>query len=1194
MSGDQHKTKQELIDELNQARQRIAELEMLDCLSGRRDECPMVDGLRWCSPLIQITEDVLGVLDTAYVYQHVNPICERFWGRPKEAIVGCSVPDLFGETFFVSSQLKARLDRCLAGEVVRYSDWFESPALGWRHMDVTYQPLRDQEGRIFGLVSLARDMTEQALAEEQLQQQKNLLQQTGTLAKVGGWEFDIRTQALTWTEQIFAIHELPLGQMPSLEAAIDFYHPEDRPKVAAVVQAAMEQGEPYDIELRFITAKGNKLWAHSIGQPIVQDGEVVKLTGAFQDITARKQAELASQCAKEQLEQAVLSAQVGLWDWDLRTKKARFSSEWKRQIGYTDDEIGDTFEDWQSRVHPEDLAKTLAHIQHIINTVGERYELVFRFRHKDGHYLWILAQGGVHRDPTGEPVRIIGSHIDITYQKQLEQERHRLEAIVESTPDFVGINDLNGQSLYLNPAGRRLVGLTDQAEISQIRIPDYLWPEDRSSGEASIAEVFKNGCLSREIRFRHFLTGQCIEMHCEIFRIDDPVTEQPLFIGTVSRDITERNRINASLRQSEQKFRSMVEFAPLGVAIVDTCGVLKSVNQALARILGYPVTELIGMNFESFTHPEDLQREWALIKQLQEDRIPSYSIEKRYLCKDKTLCWVNVTNTLIRDQATGERVGLGFIEDITERMQARERLEKSQFILKQAEKLAGVGSWEWDIPQRVFHVSDNWCAIHGWDHSSLRVDELFMIAHPEDQVAIEQAWSQVLKHGQDYKIDHRILRQDSGEVRHLSARGKPVLDASGQVVRMYGAALDVTEHKQAEEALWQAKEQAEAANQSKSIFLANMSHELRTPLNGVLGMLQVLDDVELEPQLAEAVSTAMASSRILLTVINDILDFSKIEAGKLSIEHEPFELAALLQSVLVAFTYQAASKGVTLRSDLAPDLPTRVLGDAARLRQVLFNLLGNAIKFTDQGEVRLKLGAHNEQGDELAPARMRLAFMITDTGIGIPADRLADIFESFSQVDSSNTRRFHGAGLGLAIVKRLVDLMGGRVTITSTLGQGTEVRFDIAVDAAVGDEPVAREPIPRPAQAGQAPTRAMQILVVDDEPTNTKVLGLMLKKLGHQVQTAANGYQALDQLSRQSFDLVFMDASMPEMDGVEATRRIRSNQDGNLDPGVAIVALTAHAMKGDREKYLAAGMDDYLPKPIDAKALRALLDQWGR
>ncbi|WPL18466.1 Autoinducer 2 sensor kinase/phosphatase LuxQ [Thiorhodovibrio winogradskyi] len=1188
MSTDQHKTKQELIDELNHLRGRIAELESAGNVDDSSRGEPMPGALRWCNALEQITDDALGVLDVKYVYKHVNTAYERFWGRPKEELIGRSVPELFGEAMF-SSQMKARLDRCLAGEVARYSDWFESPSLGRRYMDVVYHPLRDPEGQVIGLVNLARDMTNQALAEEELKQQKNQLQHIGEMAQVGGWELDARTMELTWTEQTFAIHELPVGQAPDVQTGIAFYHPEHQPKITAVVRAALEQAQPYDVQLRLITAKGRHLWTRSIGLPVIQDGEVVKLTGAFQDITEHKQAEIALQQAKEHLEQAIRSANVGLWDWDLTTDNIHFSAEWARQIGCTEEDIGDTLEEWTSRVHPDDKGKPLADLEAMLHTPGKGYEGVFRFRHKNGQYRWILSQATAHRDKTGKPVRIIGSHIDITRQKQLEQERLRLEAIAACSPDFVGISDLDGHALYLNPAGRRLVGLTADSDIANIRITDFLWPEDRASGKECIAELLEKGRFSCEIRFQHFTDDRLIEMHVEAFRVDDPVTGQPLFIGTVSRDVTERNRLTAHLKESERKFRSMVEFAPLGVAIADAKGVLKECNQALTDILGYSKRELIGQCFASFTHPDDAARQWTLIEQLLTNRIRSYSLEKRYIRKDNTLCWVNITSTLFPNQEDGEGLGLTFIEDITERMQAQRRLEKSQFILREAEKLAGVGAWEWDIAAERFLVSENWCLIHGTDNPTPRMQELLPIAHPEDRAAIEQAWAKVLEEGRDYVIEHRIVRQDTGEVRYISAKGQPRLDASGQVARMYGAALDVTEQKRNEDALRQAKEQAEAASQAKSMFLANMSHELRTPLNGVLGMLHILEEAALEPALAEAVGIAISSSRTLLTVIKDILDFSKIEAGKLRLAREAFDLPDLLQSVPAAFAHQAQSKGLALHTDIAPDLPAWVVGDVARLRQVLFNLLGNAIKFTERGEVRLSTRALSPTEQTTDQTQMRLEFTVTDTGIGIPADRLADIFESFSQVEDASTRRFQGTGLGLAIVKRLVDLMGGQVSITSTLGQGTVARFDVAVGTAT--EPAqASQPAQRPPSTGQAPTRVLQILVVDDEATNVKVLSMMLTKLGHQIEAAANGLQALDKLRRQPFDLVFMDAAMPEMGGIETTQKIRENQHGDLNPSVRIVALTANAMRGDREKYLDAGMDDYLSKPIDAKALRAVLE----
>ncbi|EIC19757.1 response regulator [Thiorhodovibrio frisius] len=431
-----------------------------------------------------------------------------------------------------------------------------------------------------------------------------------------------------------------------------------------------------------------------------------------------------------------------------------------------------------------------------------------------------------------------------------------------------------------------------------------------------------------------------------------------------------------------------------------------------------------------------------------------------------------------------------------------------------------------------------------------------------------------------------------------------------------GAVMDIELRYQAEAArnqtqaeLIDAKERAEAASRAKSEFLANMSHEVRTPLNGVMGYLQVMEMSNLDEEMAGYVKSAKASSQSLLTVINDILDFSKIEAGMLTIAREPFTLDALLEQIKAAFRPQVAAKGIALHCHIAREVPAELIGDAARLRQVLFNLVGNAVKFTDKGLVRLD-ARMLEPSDA---GRLRLQFAVTDTGVGIAADRIDELFEPFTQVDSSSIRRFQGTGLGLSIVKRLVGLMDGQVAIESTLGQGTTVRFDIAVGM-LAAEPTAREPaiteanitesvtteptIPglaqaTPQSAEPSSTKRLRIMIVEDDPTSSQIMAMLLERWGHRVCTAFNGLQALEGLSKQAFDLVFMDVQMPEMDGIAATRHIRENRNGDIDPSVTIIAMTAHALKGDRETCLAAGMDDYLAKPVDAQALRVVLDRWA-
>ncbi len=381
----------------------------------------------------------------------------------------------------------------------------------------------------------------------------------------------------------------------------------------------------------------------------------------------------------------------------------------------------------------------------------------------------------------------------------------------------------------------------------------------------------------------------------------------------------------------------------------------------------------------------------------------------------------------------------------------------------------------------------------------------------------------------------------------------------------------------------EARKAAEAASRAKSEFLANMSHEIRTPLNGVLGMLQLAETTPLDDEQREYIATALLSGRTLLTLINDILDFSKIEAGYIELRDAPCDVRELLRSLLRIFHKQALVKGLQLRSEIDPALPGLVLLDAGRLRQVLFNLLGNAVKFTEYGSIDVALRCARFEDDDL----LKLHFTITDTGIGIPEDHLQTIFNPFTQVDGSFTRRFSGTGLGLSIVKRIVALMGGEVGVESVPGQGSTFAFSVLVGQVDNAD---LRPAPRSERNGfPTPKIALNVLIVDDDEVSGEVIARHMARTGCKTTLAENGQEALQALKRERFDLVLMDVQMPVMDGWEATRRIRSGECGMTADQVPIVALTGHALDGDREKCLAAGMSDYIAKPVDLAELSRLI-----
>ncbi len=372
-----------------------------------------------------------------------------------------------------------------------------------------------------------------------------------------------------------------------------------------------------------------------------------------------------------------------------------------------------------------------------------------------------------------------------------------------------------------------------------------------------------------------------------------------------------------------------------------------------------------------------------------------------------------------------------------------------------------------------------------------------------------------------------------------------------------------------------AMQDALAASRTKSEFLANMSHELRTPMNGVLGMVNIVLESELTPAQRDSLETAQRCAYSLLAILNDLLDFSKIEAGRMALESIPFEIRTILTDCTRTYLVGATQKGIELRTEIDPALPTVVEGDPLRLRQILTNLVSNAVKFTDTGSVVVRAGL--EQPEKKRCVRVRIE--VQDTGIGIAADKQAEIFESFTQADNSISRRYGGTGLGLAITRSLVEIQGGTLRLQSTPGVGS--LFSCVIDYGAHCEADAQLPLPR--------SNAPHILLVEDNSVNQKLVSAILEKKGYEVSSAHNGAEALALMDVTEFRLVLMDVQMPVMDGIEATRRIRDQRRFDRVP---VIAMTARAMDGDREACLAAGMSAFVTKPIHAAHLLSVVEEY--
>ncbi len=495
---------------------------------------------------------------------------------------------------------------------------------------------------------------------------------------------------------------------------------------------------------------------------------------------------------------------------------------------------------------------------------------------------------------------------------------------------------------------------------------------------------------------------------------------------------------------------------------------------------------------------------------------------------------------------------------------------------------SSVGITLWDHNRRVFYASPALRIILGYEPEELLGEFNPDLVHPDDlQSVLSRLKGLVEVPGQTQRSRIR-MKHKSGEYRWIEVISRNLFD-NPSVGAIVTNMRDVTDATNAEILTAEARQRAESANQAKSDFLAMISHEIRTPMNGITGMCQLLLETNMNREQQEYAETIAQSAQSLLALINDVLDFSRIEAGKLSIERAPIDLSSLLSEVIQLMRVRAEEKGLQLKLDYPVDAPRAFYGDALRIRQILFNLTGNAVKFTHTGEVCLE--AHIEY---TSASRYSISIAVRDTGIGIDPEKLQMVFQKFTQADPSTTRRYGGSGLGLSISRSLAELMGGSIEAASEPGRGSEFRLEIQLDAAPENSLQRRESSVNPLQPLSV---ALNILLVEDNKINQKLALRLLERLGCQAKVAASGIEALTMLDRYNFDLILMDCQMPEMDGYEATMKIREREHGNRH--IPIVAITANAMEIDLERCLTCGMDSYLTKPIDFGKLRDALETWG-
>ncbi|MCX6142837.1 MAG: PAS domain S-box protein [Ignavibacteriales bacterium] len=983
-----------------------------------------------------------------------------------------------------------------------------------------------------------------------------------------------------------------------------------------------------------------------------------------------------------------------------------------RVMGYSEKElIGRRYLDLilpEFRTEAERFYK-LQVIQGTPNTYFE-----FPVQTKTGDVIW-LGQNVQLLKRAGRVIGVQAVARDITKQRLAEEERDQFFAL---SLDLLCLTGFDSYFKRVNPAWQKILGSNNDELLSKPFF-EFVHSEDRSKTEDEFRRAVQGGHgVGFATRFR------CSDGSYKWIEWSATADSKRQLVYAVGRDVTERMRIEAEVKESEFRYRILADNATDIISRLSPDGIYLYVSPACNQLLGYEQKEMIGRSALNFFHPDD--RVKAQIAQHKDKDLPEvFTNVYRLRCKDGSYLWVESTSTNVMDGSTGRTTEFITVSrDITLRKETEQSLAESEQRLAQIIETVREGITLSD-EQGHFEIFNSAIEqLTGYTMAEANASGDFSKVLYPDENRRQQALDglKTLLEGRRLSEQETTITPKKGEELTLLVT-TTLAEFRGR--RMFLSAYrDITERKKAGEALKRAKESAEEASRAKSEFLAVMSHEIRTPMNSVVGMTDLLLQTSLTKEQREFAETIRVGGESLLTVINDILDFSKIESGKIEFEERPLELKTCIEEVLDLLSHKALEKGLDLIYWIDPNVPPYIIGDVLRLRQILINLVNNAIKFTDRGEVFVSATLSWKLGDQLA-----LKFSVKDTGVGISADKVDRLFKAFSQVDSSTTRKYGGTGLGLAISQRLTELMGGNIWAESEPGKGSTFNFTIksssppadmmlpkvylrskvpelsgkrvlvvddnetnlmilrmycenwgmlprtstsphkalewvrkgdpfdvaildmmipemdglalarelrtlrspeslpmilcsssgqsAIDSDSGNlfSAILTKPIKQdqlfetvmtavtgvtqaikkaPLAATKAPTELLplSILVAEDNPVNQKLLVRVLQQLGYTADLAANGVEVLKAVGKKRYNIVFMDVHMPEMDGLEATRKIVNSAKQGERP--VIVAVTADALQGDREKCIEAGMDDYITKPIRVADIQAVLERWGK
>jgi len=1119
--------------------------------------------------------------------------------------------------------------------------------------------------------------------------------------------------------------EEALGRSPRI-----LLGPGTSPEVAARMRDALDSGQSFSDQLVNYRKDGTSFVAHCSLAPLRDtDGRITHWVGVQRDVSEQQRVADALRESEARYRSVVDSIREVVFQTDLFGRMAFLNPAWEAITGFgVRDSLGNAFFNY---IHPEDRLRNDA----LLRPVAEhspgfaRYE--FRVLTRGGGFRWVEVFARLNLGPSGEPLGLSGTLSDITTRKESEQRlresEERFRVMFVTAPLGMVLTELDGTIIDANQAFLNIVGYraVEMANMSlwQLTPPQYFTAEQEQLRR--IHDSGRYGPYEKEFFHR---SGRRVPIVLNGMLVRG--TEGRRQVWSFVEDITERKAAEQALADSEKRFRDVSDAVGEFIWEIDLDGGIAFVSERVTDVLGLPPKELEGRPHAALVPGPDQARWEKAFGELMAGRGRITGTEWRGTTRDGRSVWLSMSALPVLDADGALVCYRGAGRDITRRKESETALRASEERFSMLVDSSADAFWDVNFETGRVFFAPRLAEMLGHEALvQLGPDDFFGLIHEEDMPRVERARAVAPDAPRHAFCVEARMRHADGAWLWVEINGIDVRGSAGDPVRALGFVTDITERKRAVEAIKQARVAAEAANKAKSEFLAMMSHEIRTPMNGIIGMTSLLLDTPLNHDQAEFAETIRSSSENLLSIINDILDFSKIETGRIDLEREPFALRSCIEEVFDVVAPIACRKNLELTYFYDDDLPPMVLGDSTRVRQVLLNLVGNAVKFTARGEVHVEVrrAAVDCHAD---PKVLPLHFIVRDTGIGIPPDKLHKLFQPFSQVDASTTRQFGGTGLGLAICRKLCTLMDGRIWVESTADAGSTFHFTvhvgldpaaalagpsrvtpvlegrrvlivddnatnrrilrlqvqrlgmhgfeaesgarafdllarepcfdlvlldyhmsemdgIAVARGISELPGDRRPpvifmpsVSRaesvvvesrdlyhtviskpihfsqlfdaicsvftrgvnamPAGAVQSPLidralgarHPLRVLLAEDHLVNQKVALKVLKQMGYGADVAHNGREVLEALARQTYDVVLLDVQMPEMDGLEAARRICAAASNNARP--RLIAMTANAMEGDRERCLAAGMDDYLSKPIRVPDLQEALTRVER